>query len=109
MATHRFASERFDPAIQILGEIRKQFAALGGSLPAFDMAAPGLLCGRLDSGWLAAGRQLVCVVQRSVHLLAYGKARPMEADPDRPRLQVENLRDLFGGQLLHVVQYQNDA
>ena len=48
-------------------------------------------------------------LQRSVHLLAHGKARPMEADPDRPRLQAENLRDLFGGQLLHVVQHKNDA
>ena len=33
----------------------------------------------------------------------------MQPDPDRPRLQVENLRDLFGGQLLHVVQHKNNA
>jgi hypothetical protein len=56
-----------------------------------------------------AGSSASCVVQRSVHLLAHGKARPVEADPNRPRLQAEDLRNLFSGQLLHVVQHKNDA
>ena len=50
-----------------------------------------------------------CDIQYLAHLFAYAQACPMEANPDRPRLLVENLRDLFGLQFLHVVEHKNNA
>ena len=52
-----------------------------------------------------AGRDL----QHPAHLLADPQPRPMQADPDRSRLQIENPRDLAGGQLLHVMKHKNHA
>ena len=47
----------------------------------------------------------------SIRLISLRTAEscPMQPDPHRSRLQIENLRNLLGGQLLHVVKHENHA
>jgi hypothetical protein len=104
MPAHCFAGSGLNSAIQILREIRKQFAALRGALLTMSQEVLGLF---LHS--IAAIRLLGCNLQKLVHLFAHRETRAMQPDPNGPRLKVENLRNLFGRQFLHVAKYKNKA
>ena len=59
-------------------------------------------------GWSVVICLLVRPVQNPAHLFAHGEARTVQPNPDRPRLKIENLCHLFGGQLFHIVEDKNN-
>jgi hypothetical protein len=48
-------------------------------------------------------------LEQLVHLFAHRETRSMQPDPDSSRLKVEDLRNLFGRQFLHVAKYKDNA
>src|ERR1039457_7050229 len=48
------------------------------------------------------------LMEDPAHFFSNMQTSPVEPDPYRARLEVENLSDLFGRQLLHVVQYKHE-
>ena len=60
-------------------------------------------------GQLCAFRLAGCGLGYAAHLLADAEPCAMEANAHRAWLQIEHLPNLLDGQLLHVMEYQNDA
>ena len=47
--------------------------------------------------------------QELVHFLAHAETCPMKPNPNRSLLKREDLRNLLGGQLFHIVEHENNA
>ncbi|HEY1255387.1 MAG TPA: hypothetical protein VGF01_11440 [Terracidiphilus sp.] len=104
MTAHCFAGFGFNSAIQILGQIRKQFAALCRTLLIMSQDILGLFLYSIAATHLSRRN-----FQQLIHFSAYREARAMQPDPNGSRLKVKYLRNLSGRQFLHVAKYKNNA
>src|ERR1039457_2146542 len=104
MLAHLIAGGRFHPAVDVLGEIREKLAAFRRALSSMRK--------RILSIWLG-GFAEVCLLGHALelvaHLFANTQAGAMEPNSHSSRLQVENLCNLIGGQILHIMEDENDA
>lgn len=101
---HLIAGGGFRSAVDVLGEIREKLAAFSGAL-----SSMGKRILRIWLGWFADACHPGRAFELVAHLFANTQSGAMEANPHGPGLQVENLRNLIGGQILHIVEHKDDA
>jgi hypothetical protein len=104
MFAHLFAGKRFHSAIEVFGEVGKEIAAFRGTRR----------IGGLGNLSLPRGGSCTVLIfrvfpQELVHFLAHAETCPMKPNPNRSLLKREDLRNLLGGQLFHIVEHENNA
>ena len=101
---HLVARNRLHSSIQVFREVGKQIAAfIGAPLPS-GSSRPWPF--RERSG---LSRTLRSTTQKPAHLLAHAQTRPMKTNSHGTLLQIENPGNLLGGQLFHVMEYEDNT